>query len=270
MKKWLLAVILAVFASAVPLNLAVPGTASAASEASWLNKEAVNRGLIAIRYDVKTGTKTKLMIAKQGAVYTYTLTGSGQAFPLQLGNGDYEVSLLEQADGTKYRLVKKDTVRVKLDDAQAVFLNSVQNVRWQPNGQASKLAAELTQGAKTEEAKAKAIYSYIIKKIKYDNALAASVGTEYLPNPEQTLNTGKGICYDYASLYAAMLRSQGIPAKLVMGTSAYVKQYHAWNEVYLNGEWVTVDTTVDAGKSSASAGKDFAKAADKYKMSKVY
>jgi len=270
MKKMLLLAFLVAFAAVAPLELPASGGVLAAGDSSWLNKDAVNRGVIAVRYEVKNGTKTKLMVAKGGTAYTYNLTGSGQAFPLQLGNGEYLVSVLEQATETKYRQVKQGTVSVKLDDANAVFLNSIQNIRWQEGGKAAKLAADLTRNAKTDEDKAKAIYSYIIKKIKYDNSLASSVTSDYLPDAERTLSTGKGICYDYASLYAAMLRSQKVPTKLVMGTSAYVKQYHAWNEVYLNGTWVTVDTTVDAGKQGASAEKDFAKDASKYKASKVY
>ena len=43
-----------------------------------------------------------------------------------------------------------------------------------------------------------------------------------------------------------MLRSQGIPTKLVKGYSDNVDGYHAWNEVYINEEWITIDTTLDA------------------------
>ena len=46
------------------------------------------------------------------------------------------------------------------------------------------------------------------------------------------MKTGKGICFDYASLMAALLRSQGIPTKLVVGYSG--DAYHAWISVYLD------------------------------------
>ncbi|WP_058300816.1 transglutaminase-like domain-containing protein [Gorillibacterium timonense] len=272
MKKLLMIASLTLFTAAATLQpITAAPVQAAASEASWLNKDAASRGVIAVRYSIKSGVDTKLMVTKGETSYTYNLTTSGQTFPLQLGNGDYQVSVLEQASGTKYRQVKKETVNVKLDDANAVFLNSIQNVRWQTNGNAAKLAEELTKSAKTDEEKAKAIYSYIIKKINYDNKLAASgVTSDYLPDADRTLSTSKGICYDYASLYAVMLRSQKIPAKLMMGTSSYVKEYHAWNEVLLNGKWVTVDTTVDASKAGATAQKDFVKDSSKYKVAKVY
>ncbi len=44
-------------------------------------------------------------------------------------------------------------------------------------------------------------------------------------------DTGKGICLDYASLMTALLRSQGVPAKLVVGYAG--SAYHAWISVYL-------------------------------------
>ena len=39
-----------------------------------------------------------------------------------------------------------------------------------------------------------------------------------------------GICFDYAALMAGMLRSQGVPCKLVIGYAGDV--YHAWISVW--------------------------------------
>ena len=47
----------------------------------------------------------------------------------------------------------------------------------------------------------------------------------------------KGICFDYAALMTAMLRSQDIPTKLVVGYTGSL--YHAWINVFLEGQgWV--------------------------------
>ena len=43
-----------------------------------------------------------------------------------------------------------------------------------------------------------------------------------------------------------MLRSIGIPTKLVKGYKNDLKEYHAWNQVLLDGSWITIDTTYDA------------------------
>ena len=42
-----------------------------------------------------------------------------------------------------------------------------------------------------------------------------------------------------------MLRSRGIPAKMLIGTVTKRNLYHSWNSVYLNGEWVWMDATLD-------------------------
>ena len=62
----------------------------------------------------------------------------------------------------------------------------------------------------------------------------------YLPDPDSTLESKTGICFDYASLAAAMLRSQEIPCKLITG---YVDEiYHAWNMIYFEEYgWITVE-----------------------------
>ncbi|WP_436756450.1 transglutaminase-like domain-containing protein, partial [Streptomyces sp. URMC 124] len=66
------------------------------------------------------------------------------------------------------------------------------------------------------------IHEYIVDTIRYDKALASSELTDYLPDIDRTLSGKKGMCYDYASLFASMLRSVDIPTKLVMGTTDYV------------------------------------------------
>ena len=51
-----------------------------------------------------------------------------------------------------------------------------------------------------------------------------------------------------------MLRSVGIKAKMVHGYVAnLVSGFHAWNEVYIDGQWQTMDVTMD--RSFVKAGK---------------
>ena len=79
------------------------------------------------------------------------------------------------------------------------------------------------------------------------NTLAATVQSGYLPTPDETMQTGKGICFDYAALAASMLRSQGIPTRMVFGYVAPDQLYHAWNMFYTEETgWVTVKFEVSA------------------------
>ena len=81
------------------------------------------------------------------------------------------------------------------------------------------------------------VYEYVIKNIAYDTAKASSVQSGYLPDVDAVLASKKGICFDYAALMTAMLRSQDVPTKLVIGYTGSL--YHAWVNVYIdNVGWV--------------------------------
>jgi transglutaminase-like putative cysteine protease len=90
----------------------------------------------------------------------------------------------------------------------------------------------------------------------------------YIPYPDKTIVELKGICYDYTALLAAMKRSEDIPVKLVKGYSTNVDGYHSWNEIFINGEWIIVDTTVDAAYNKAKMNFKFRK--DRSNYTKVY
>ena len=247
-------------------------TAHAAIGNSWLDESNVDKGIISVKYDVKAKVQTKLVIAKAEEKYTYDLTVGKQAevFPLQLGNGNYTVSIVEQVSGNKYRVIHTDTIKLELSNSETVYLNSIQNVNWNDTNQAVQKAKELTKNVKTDTEKVTIIYNYVINNIKYDHKLAANVSSDYTPQIDQTLSSKKDICYGYSTLFAAMLRSVEIPTKLVMGTTSYVDTYHAWNEVYVNKKWITIDTTVDAGWNGTTTAFTMIKDATKYSAMKQY
>ena len=68
-----------------------------------------------------------------------------------------------------------------------------------------------------------------------------------MPSPDATLSEQEGICFDYAALTAAMLRSRDIPCKLQIGYAGDIK--HAWIDVYIRGKgWVEQAITYDGEK----------------------
>lgn len=208
-------------------------------------------GIVTVSYPVKETVKTKLMIEKDEEKRTYDLNPAVKSdrFPLQLGNGEYKITILENVTDNKYKVIEKETFTLTMEDTNQVFLGSVQNVNWDESMEVIQVARKLTKDIELDLDKVRVIHQYIIERIEYDYAKAEFVAYNYLPDLQQVFEQGKGICYDYSSLLAAMLRSVGLPTKLVMGQSAFVEQYHAWNEVYLRetGEWITVDPTVDTG-----------------------
>jgi hypothetical protein len=69
--------------------------------------------------------------------------------------------------------------------------------------------------------------------------------------PAATTTAGEGDCGDYSSLFVALARAKGIPARHIVGSWAEsgADQVHVWAEFYLEGlGWISVDPTV--GQSS--------------------
>ncbi|WP_010276923.1 transglutaminase-like domain-containing protein [Paenibacillus senegalensis] len=225
-------------------------------------------GFVNVQYDVKPGLKTKLLIQKgdEKRFYDLQFDQASEVFPLQLGNGDYQISVLENVTDNQYRFVLRDSYTLNLDDPTQVYLGSIQNVNWDDSMPFVVAARELTKHATTDMEKISILYQFIIENIEYDEVKAANPPANYLPKLTEIYEQGTGICYDYASLFAGMLRSIGIPTKLVMGDSAFVKQYHAWNEVYLQetNEWLIIDTTVDAAWLKANTAFEMIKSHTDY------
>ncbi len=107
-----------------------------------------------------------------------------------------------------------------------------------------KFFDNLAKDCATDEEVVKEGYKWIIKNIEYDYAYDPVY--QYFDSAN-TLQTKKGVCYDFAHLFAAYCRSQGIPCYVVDGnckTNRAAK--HSWNRVYFNGSWWDVDLTNDA------------------------
>lgn len=270
MHKWMLKAALAFVLTVCWSSTSVATTANMSAETLSIDVFSLQAGTVTIGYDIRSSKKRhKLMIVKEDKVYTYDLDPmrTSETFPLQSGGGTYEITLAEHKSGTTYRKLGTTSIDLPDSDADQVFLGSVQNVNWKESQKATALAAKLTATLKTDEDKAQAIHDYVMANIVYEDK---ATRVAYLPSVDDTLISGKGMCYDYASLMAVMLRSIGIPTKLVMGSTTYVTEYHAWNEIYLNGKWVIVDSTVDAAYKQAGKSIPFAKEASKYTVQKVY
>ncbi|MCM1537603.1 MAG: transglutaminase family protein [bacterium] len=62
---------------------------------------------------------------------------------------------------------------------------------------------------------------------------------------EEAWGMGKGVCQDYAHIYAALLRMAGIPARYVCGMIVGEGASHAWVEALCGDRWVAFDPTND-------------------------
>ena len=222
-------------------------------------------GYVMVCYTAQTSKRLKAQVKGPTTTYTYNLTQEKWAtFPLSDGNGSYQVVVYENISGTKYATVLSARFDVKLTDEFAPFLRPNQYVDYgvAPNtvAKAQELTAEKTEPLE----KVQAVYDYVVKNITYDHKMAATVQSGYLPVLDTVLAKKSGICFDYASLMTGMLRSQGIPSKLVVGYAGTV--YHAWisvwseetgwvdGAIYFDGvSWQRMDPTfASSGRQSAA------------------
>ena len=123
------------------------------------------------------------------------------------------------------------------------------------------LATAVTADCEDDYDKLRAIHDWVCKNIAYDTDSLNSERT-YPYAATAVLENESAVCLGYSTLTAALCRAVGIPCNVVSGyalgvgedtewtaaTAATSEQNHAWNEAYVNGRWVILDTTWDCAK----------------------
>jgi len=216
----------------IPIPTAL-GTDIRQNERAEIDFSNAAYGYVMVRFLQQTTSSIRVLIdGPTGVRYQYRLNTNGawEVFPLSEGNGAYTIGIFEQVYGNRFAMVLNVSINVTLVDIFAPFLRPNQFVNFNPNSQAVKKATDLVRGTVSVIEKVSRIYNFVIENIEYDFYLASNVRSGYIPDIDLVLERGKGICFDYAALMTAMLRSQGIPTKLVVG---YVGDlFHAWISVH--------------------------------------
>lgn len=223
----------------VPLSARTPdasGSVTFSGGGATIDASNTGNGYLMVKY---TGgnPKVKVQITKSNT-YTYDLNARNayEVYPLTEGNGNYSIKVFENVSGSQYAQLMSQNISVSLSNEFGPFLYPNQYVNFNSGSAAVGVASQLAAGKQQLEV-VKAVYDYVIGHVTYDYAKAQSVQSGYLPNVDATLSSGTGICFDYAALMAAMLRSQDIPTKLVIGYTGNL--YHAWVSVHIEGEgWI--------------------------------
>ena len=222
-------------------------------------------GYVMAQYTAQTVKKIKAQVTGPTTTYTYNLTaGQWATFPLSDGNGNYKVTIYENTTGTKYAAVVSVKFSTKLADEFAPFLRPNQYVDYTDAVNTLAKAAELTRDMTEPLDMVAAVYDYVVTTFTYDNVKAATVKSGYLPVLDSALEAKTGICFDYAAVMTGMLRSRGVPCKLVVGYAG--KTYHAWisvwsdtegwidGAVFFNGEtWQRMDPTYASSGNRSTA-----------------
>ena len=219
-------------AFSIVLRPEASGTQVKSNEVAIIDYSNVVDGYVMVKYTATSTVRLRAqVIGPSGTTYTYDIRpGQWAVFPLSDGNGTYRVRILENVVDNRYASVISVSTEVTLKDGFTPFLRPNQYVNYENATKTVETAAELCRGKTKLLDKVEVIYKYVIKTLSYDYDKAATVQSGYLPDLDAVLAAKKGICFDYAALMTAMLRSQGIPCKLVVGYAGTA--YHAWISVW--------------------------------------
>lgn len=221
-------------------------------------------GYFAVSYH-GTSSKVKVQVTTEDSiVYTYNIPpdGSEQFFPFSDGNGVYKIGIYTNIQGTLYATEYETSVNVHLVNSYSPFLYPNQYVWFTGSTEAVARSAEIVKPADTDLDAVTLVYDYVVNNITYDWDEAENVRSGYIPDVDEVLKSGKGICFDYSSLLAAMLRSQRIPTRMEIGYLG--STYHAWISTYIdeigwvNGiirfdgtDWSLMDATLASTEGSS-------------------
>ena len=150
-----------------------------------------------------------------------------------------------------YALVQYNVLRKPIPENDTIKVTSTY-ARYQKasptipiDGKIKEVSSQLVTGEMNNKQKARAIYNYLVKNLTLKKS-GKGVGDG---DALATLNNKYGNAADYSALFVALCRSQGIPARTVLGWRTPAKKentdittYHTWAEVYLeNRGWMSVD-----------------------------
>lgn len=197
----------------------------------------------------KTQRRQKLRISRGDVTLTYDMNGEGEyeVIPLQLGGGEYRVTLYRCVEGNRYSQEGAVKLTAQLADEDAAYLCPNQYVFYTADSPAVRKSDELCADLETEAERYRTICDYVLDNFAYDYVRAvAAKQSAYLPDIDGCYESRRGICQDLAAMTACMLRVQGIPARLVIGYAG--DNYHAWITAKVDGKEVLFDPTAELAR----------------------
>ncbi len=212
----------------------------------YLDYSHAEDGYMMVKTVKKTTKRLKLRVKFGDNTMTYDLDNSGnfEVFPLQYGSGTYKVTLYKQVNGNKYSEDGVASFKAELKREDASFLCPNQYVNYTEDSPAVKKSFEICEGISGEKEKFDAICKYIkTNGFIYDYIKSVQVKSGTLPDIDGCFKTKRGICQDLSAMAVAMMRVQGIPAKLMVGYAD--NNYHAWVQVTIDGKDILYDPTAE-------------------------
>ncbi len=157
---------------------------------------------------------------------------------------------------TSYPLNNTNGMKAYLGDSEDIIVD---------NRSISGLARDITGGKNNALSMIAMLAGWVYQNIEYDPGQGSNI------NALETLKKRRGDHSAHSALFASLARSLGFPTRLCVGLLLQRSNaiYHSWNEVWINGTWVPVDTTVNrvglpAGYILTSRGSGDGAVSDKF------
>lgn len=125
----------------------------------------------------------------------------------------------------------------------------------------TELAQEITSGLATPYQKALALQNFFLDDFVY--SLDVPTGHDGNRMESFLFDDRRGYCEQFAGTFAAMARSIGLPTRVAVGFTPgelvdeeYIvrgENYHAWPEVWIDGDWIYFEPTPGRGAPGAEA-----------------
>lgn len=253
-------------------RVAAPSVASTSSIPSIPSGPVTQDSSVSISGSIPGGAHWMMvMIQKENEKIVQDVTPTSEGLPIPMiylhqGPGKYNVWLyasksLSKSDNT-YQFFSSTVVN-NVDTRDNAFLLPSLNVQ-SNDPDIVALSAEITRGLSTDREKALAIHDWLTREVTYD--VDGIHTNSFLTRPQDAKDVAQtklAVCDGFSNLFAALSRAAGIQTKVVTGPLGVPASYltkeqmcepqrrdpnlHAWNEVYVDNRWVTVDSTLDAG-----------------------
>ena len=204
-----------------------------------------SEGYIMVRTK-KDNKRMKLRITMGGSSLNYDINSDGnfEVFPLQFAGRNSD-PVWRNVEGKKYKEVGKVVVQPKdMTDELRCFLYPNQYVNYTADTECVKVAGDLCKDLTEAKDIFKTVTKYVVSNFSYDFIKSVTVKSGELPDIEYCWEKKMGICQDLSAMTCAMLRSQGVPARLMIGTLGSGTP-HAWVLAVVDGEDTFFDPTAE-------------------------
>jgi hypothetical protein len=216
-----------------PLEATAPGIETKSNQHSVIDYSNADSGYVMVKRTA--GAQSQIIVTGPGEqtcerAYSLEQINRFYPIPLQFGNGKYNIMVIIYDSGGVFLSLLDLNLTVYLSEPDINYLYPNIFVNYNKSSAAVKKSFDLCMDVNNDLEKVRLIYRFIKENFQYSIS-PEKERFDYIPNPDTTLSTKKGICSDFASLMTAMCRAQGIKTKLVFGYES--GKYHAWVEVYI-------------------------------------